>query len=439
MKKLIPILVLAATLCAFSGNGDNWPQWRGPFLNGTTDATDLPLKWSETENVKWKVPLPSWSGSTPAIWGDRIFVASANSPDEGDAPTRRQMGGRRKSVGKELLLLCFSKKDGKELWRTKLAEDNYIIGKQDMSSPSPITDGKTVWAMTGTGIVIALDMDGKVNWKVDLQEKYGEFGLNWGYASTPLLFENKLIIPVLHGMTTNDPSYLVALDPKDGKVLWKEDRPTDAVTESPDAYTTPVPLKYKDRTEIIVSGGDCVTAHDPETGKEIWRCEGLNPRNNPYYRTVASPLVVGEMVFACTKGGPMIALKGGGKGDVTESHTAWTRRTAYDVPTPVSDGKYLYVLNDRGRMSCLNPKTGEPHYRRERLPRGTYDASPLLADGRIYVTNERGTTTVIKAGPEFEILAENSLDDDYTLACIAVSGSELFIRTSTHLYCISEK
>ena len=418
----------------------HWPQWRGPSLDGTSDAEGLPVSWSETENVKWKTPLPSWSGATPVIWGDRIFVPTASALGEGgEAKVVRKMGGERRAEGGEVLLLCLSKTDGKELWRRKLDGGNEIVGKQNMSSPSPVTDGTRVVTLTGTGKLTAFDFDGEQLWRVDLVAKYGKFGLGWGYGASPLLFDGKVIVPVLHGMTTDSPSYLVAIDVTSGKEVWRVERPTDAVAESPDAYTTPVPLDYGDRTEILVSGGDYLTAHDPATGAEIWRCGGINPTKNQYYRTVASPVVVGDLVLACAKRGPTIACRIGGKGDVTESNTVWTSGDiAYDVPTPVTDGKNVYVLNDRGFFACIDPATGEPHYLKARLPKGIYDASPLLADGKIYVTNEGGRTAVLEAGQEFEVLGVNDLDDDYTISSIAVSGRELFIRTSKHLYCIAD-
>jgi outer membrane protein assembly factor BamB len=440
MSRFATTLLLSLLLSGAALGGENWPQWRGPSLNGTSDSTGLPEKWSETENVNWKVKLPSWSGSTPAIWGDRIFVASPNEAGSGaDAQTVRKMGGDRKPAGQELLLLCLSKKDGSQLWRHTLASGNYIIGKQNMSSPSPITDGEMVWALTGVGVLTALTVEGKEIWKFDLQKTYGKFGLNWGYGASPLLYENMLIVPVLHGMTTKDPSYLVAFEARTGKILWRVERPTDAKNEGPDAYTTPMIMKYADHTEIIIVGGDYFTGHNPKTGEEIWRCGGLNPTKDTFYRAVCSPAVVGDMVFACIKKGPFVGCKGGGKGLVTATHTLWTNVHGCDVPTPVSDGKYLYVLNDGGLMSCYEPATGKALYERQALPRGTYDASPLLADGKIYATNEKGRTTVIAVGPEFKILSENPLDDDYTLSSIAVSGKELFLRTSSHLYCIGKK
>jgi outer membrane protein assembly factor BamB len=436
----VNILLIAAAFAVGSPPDESdWPQWRGPRLNGTSAATKLPVAWSETKNVKWKVKLPSWSGATPVTWGDRIFVASASPPGVGpNAPNVKSMGGRRKPDGQDLLLLCLSRKDGSEIWRVKLAGGNYHIGKQNMSSPSPITDGKNVWAMTGTGVLAALTLEGKPVWQADLQKSYGKFGLNWGYGASPLLWDGMLIVPVLHGMETDDPSYLVAFDAASGKVLWRVERPTDAVNEGPDAYTTPIPMKVGDRTEIIIAGGDYITGHDPKTGRELWRCGGLNPTRDGFYRAVASPLIVDEMIFACIKTGPMVACRGGGTGLVTATHTAWTQRLPYDVPTPVSDGKLLYVLKDDGLMSCYEPKSGRVVYEKQRLPQGTYDASPLLADGKIYVINERARTTVVAAGPEFKVLAENPLDDDYTLASIAVTGNALLIRTSANLYLIGE-
>src|SRR5256885_12968193 len=162
MKSLPGVVALSILLCGSAIGGDNWPQWRGPSLNGTSDSTGLPEKWSETENLKWKAKLPSWSGATPAIWGDRIFVTSGSELAEGaNAPVVKKMGGNRKAEGKDLLLLCLSKKDGSELWRQKIEGVNYHIGKQNMSSPSPITDGKMVWWLTGTGILTGYTVEGK--------------------------------------------------------------------------------------------------------------------------------------------------------------------------------------------------------------------------------------------------------------------------------------
>jgi outer membrane protein assembly factor BamB len=307
-----------------------------------------------------------------------------------------------------------------------------------------VTDGKHVWSMTGNGVLTAFDMDGKEIWKRKLQDDYGNFGLNWGYGSSPLLFDSKLIVEVLHGNNTDDPSYLVAIDGATGKNVWRIERPTDAVRESPDAYTTPMVLRVGGQTQIVVLGGDYVTGHDPATGEEIWRGGGLNPSKQGNYRTIASPLIEGGLIYvsAPQKRMPVLAFRAGGKGDITETHLAWRwdEPGAPDVPTPVCDGTLLYLIGDRGTATCLDAKTGARVWGPERLNIGAdISSSPLLADGKIYVTGENGTTAVIAARPEFKSLATNPLDGSFTLSSIAVSGQQLFLRTSTHLYCIGSK
>ena len=272
----------------------------------------------------------------------------------------------------------------------------------------------------------------------DIQKEYGRFGLQWGYGSSPLLHDDALYVQVLHGMRTNDPSYLMRIDKATGRTVWRVERPTQARFESPDAYTTPALLRYGTATEIVITGGDVVTGHDPSTGKELWRANGLNPSNDGSYRIVASPVVYGDIVVAPSRERPIIALRAGGRGDVTRSHVLWSSGNGSDVPTPVTDGTYLYVVNDRGIMWCIDMKTGKDVYGRQRVRSGSYSGSPVLADGKIYVTNEDGVTVVVKAGPMFQVLAENDLDD-YTLSSPAISEGQIFIRTSKFLYAIGKR
>jgi outer membrane protein assembly factor BamB len=310
--------------------------------------------------------------------------------------------------------------------------------KQNMSSPSPVTDGRRVWVMTGTGVLKAFDFDGKELWARDIQKDYGRFGLNWGYGSSPLLHGDSLFVQVLHGMRTDDPSYLLRIDAATGKTIWRVERPTSARFESPDAYTTPALVRSGATVEIVVTGGDVVTGHDPATGKELWRANGLNPHNDGGYRIVASPVVYGDLIVAPSRERPMLVLKAGGRGDVTKSHLLWSFGNGPDVPTPVTDGTYVYVINDRGIMWCLDAKNGKEIYGRQRLRSATYSGSPVLADGKIYVTNEDGVTVVVKAGPAFEVLAENDFDD-YTLSSPAISEGQIFIRTTKFLYCVGKR
>jgi outer membrane protein assembly factor BamB len=310
--------------------------------------------------------------------------------------------------------------------------------KQNMSSTSPVTDGRNVYVMTGTGILKGFDFNGNELWARDIQKDYGRFGLNWGYASSPLLYEEALFVQVLHGMRTDDPSYVLRIDKQTGKTVWRVERPTQAIRESPDSYATPALLRHGNQVEIVVLGGDSVTGHDPATGKELWRGNGLNPDNNPNYRIVASPVVVDGIIYAPTRVRPLTAFRAGGRGDITESHRLWTFRNGPDVPTPVTDGKYFYVVTDGGVMYCLDAKTGQEIYGQQRLKPGTYSSSPVLADGKIYLTNEEGLTSVVKAGPQFEILAENALND-YCLSSPAISDGQIFMRTTQYLYCIGKR
>jgi outer membrane protein assembly factor BamB len=410
----------AAVLAAASAvvEADNWPQWRGPQLNGVSRETNLPTTWDKSTNIAWKLPMPSWSGSTPIVWGDRIFLNVAD--------------------GENLFLWAVERSSGSKLWERPLGGGNHKERKQNMSSPSPVTDGKRVWVMTGTGVLKGFDFAGKELWARDLQSEYGKFGLNWGYASSPLLHEGALYVQVLHGMKTDDPSYVMKVDAASGKTLWKVERPTKAISESPDAYTTPALLRYGTATEIVVTGGDVVTGHDPATGKELWRMDGLNPANNPYHRIVASPFVHEGIVYAPSRERPLLAIKAGGRGDITSTHRVWASEHGPDVPTPVTDGTYLYIVRDNGVMWCLDAKTGKPVYGPERLKSGTYSSSPVLADGKLYLSNEDGLTTVVKAGPKFEIVAENALED-YILSSPAISDGQVFIRTATHLWAIGNR
>jgi outer membrane protein assembly factor BamB len=252
-----------------------------------------------------------------------------------------------------------------------------------------------------------------------------------------------LYVQVLHGMKTDDPSYLLKIDAATGKTIWRHERPTPALSESPDSYTTPLWVDTPSRPELVITGGDVISGHNPATGEEYWRADVLNPQRARNYRIVASPTLVGDLIIAPTRNNPMVAIRPGGSGDVASSHVAWSFAQGPDVPTPVSDGKLLYIVRDGGVAFALDVKTGAVVYGPERLPNGTYSASPILADGKIYVTTEEeGITTVYRAGPKFEILSSNRLADDcspYCLSTVAISDGQLFIRTASYLWAIGDR
>jgi len=418
MRRFVPGL-LAATVglvVAPPLPAADWPQWRGPELRGTSPEKGLPLKWSLSEGVAWKLALPTGSGATPIVSGDRIFLNVA----EGDTVS----------------LWCLDRKTSAVVWKKPLgASAGHAHKKHNMSTPSPVTDGKRVFAMTGQGVLKGFDAAGKELWARDLQKEYGVFGTNWGYGSSPLLLEELLYVPVLHGMKTDEASYLLGVEAATGKTRFRVERPTKAHTESPDAYTTPTVARRGKEVEIVVTGADVVTGHDPKTGAERWRATGLNPDDNPYNRIVASPVAAGDVVVAPTRVKPMLVLKAFGSGDVTKSAVLWSFDRGPDVPTPATDGTLLYVLTDKGLLSCMDLATGKTHYGPERLRMGTYSSSPLLADGKLYLTNEDGVTSVVKAGTAFEVLAENVLEG-FTVSSPAAASGQIFIRTSSHLYAI---
>ena len=442
--------MILSILCSllFSASASDWPQWRGADMNGISSAKNIPAEWGPRKNVVWKAELPTWSGGTPVVHGDWIFLTSPSKPDpepERAEPVperggRRRRGPRRNPGGQDLLLIAMSRTDGAEKWRSVVDTGNALHRKQNNTSPSPVTDGKHVWVVTGTGQVAAYTVEGKQVWTFNLQETYGDFGLNWGYASSPLLYKNKLIIEILHGMHTDLPSYVTAYDTMTGKRLWKQVRPTDAQRESPDAYTTPVVATVDGKDQIVISGADNVTGHDPETGEELWRSGGMNPEGSGSYRIVGSPVVADGIVYATSRKKPILALKAGGTGDITASHLVWKFEGsgAPDVPSSVTDGKHYYMVDDRGLVSCLNAKTGETIWGPERTAQGTVSSSLVLAEGKLFILNENGVTTVVAAGSDYKLLATNELDGSYTLSSPAIAGNQIFIRTGTHLYCIGE-
>lgn len=416
MKRYVFLLIFLVPLV----HAENWPQWRGPALNGTSPEKNLPVKWTATENIAWKLPVQSRSGATPIVWGDYLFLSTGEADFEGN-----------------LELWCVDRNKGTVLWKKPLGGGNERHRKGNNTSPSPVTDGKTVWAMTGTGVFKAFDFKGNELWSRNIQQEYGRFGQNWGYGSSPLLFEDSLYVQVLHGMHTSDPSYVLRVEAKTGKTLWRVERPSPATRESPDSYTTPAIFKDGKRTELIVTGGDVMTGHDLVSGKELWRGTGFNPTNRQDFRVIASPLVYGGVVYAPTRERPLLAFQlARGEGESPKQIFSFDHGP--DVPTPVSDGKYFYSVNDRGVVYALDAKTGTEVYGGQRLRAATYSSSPTLADGKLYITDEDGVTSVVKAGPQFEVLAENPLEG-YTLSTPAISDGQIFIRTDKFLYAIGQR
>lgn len=440
LRATFAILAASALTAAADPVDDNWAQWRGPRSTGyAPNARSLPVKWSETENIVWKVKTPSWSAATPAIWGDTIYILSAEQGFLNPTYDTRQLSRAPEKSSDKIFLIALNRLTGAERWRTVIDSGNELHRKQNSASPSPITDGKHIWVMTGHLRLSCVTVEGKPVWQRDLVTDYGQVGLNHGYASTPLLDGGRLYIQVVHGFRSDNPSYTLAIDKLTGKTIWKHLRPAPGQMESKDNYGTPQLAVVDGKKELVIFGGDIATGQDPDTGAELWRIGGFNPTDFKMNRTISSLVTVGGHVIAGgNRGRPFIAFRAGGRGDVTGKNEIWNNNLGADVPTPASDGKLLYVLNDKGFYNLLDLASGKVIYEGQRIEPGSYSASPLLADGKLYAINEEGTTTVTRAGPQFEVLGINKLDG-YTLASPIAAGNHLYIRTGEAIYCIGNK
>lgn len=425
---------LASALVCVALSAENWPQWRGPHLNGSSSEKGLPAVLDKAAPT-WVAPLPGKSGATPAVWNDHIFVTS---PD----------------AQKNLQLLALNRKDGSVRWQQTITVGDKEIGRNNMSSPSPVTDGKRVYAMFATGDLVAFDFDGKQVWARNLARDYGKFAIMWIYGSSPVLHEGRLYVQVLQrdnpaeyahamdGKPTRE-SYILAIDAKDGKDVWRHVRTTDSTKESMESYATPLPYKSKAGWELLVVGGDHVTAHALKDGAELWRAR-LYEKRDDWYRIVTSPVASEGLIYAAgPKGQPVVALKDGGKGNVTESHVAWRFSEApTDCPTPLLYNGSLYVLEGNMKkervLSCLDPKTGARKWSGTLPINDPIWASPTGADGKIYLVSERGTVLVVEAGNEFKVVGRTDFEESPTRSSVAVAHGQIFVRTARNLYCFGK-
>ena len=415
-----------------SASAENWPQWRGPFLNGFTTEKNLPITWSKTENVLWIARMPGPGQTTPIIWEDRVFVSAIENESE------------------KMWAICLNRSDGRELWKHEMGIGFFTQTGNNGASPSPIVDGERVYFLFGTGDLTAFDMEGRIVWQRNIERDHGRIQINFRYGASPLLYRDKLYISVLHRHTKVEAepgqptpmSYLLCIDPETGKDLWKRERKTDAVSESMEAYTTPYPFEGQNGPLIIVAGGDYVTAHDPDDGEEVWRSVNLNPNKKKDYRLVPSVVSADEMVvFYEPRGEAMFAIEDGASGQLAEDDLAWTiQENAPDVCSPlVMDGK-LFVLDGRKRvMSCLDPKTGEVYWRGKLGMTKVFQASPTGADGKIYCISMGGEVIVLSAGDKFEVLSRIDMGEGVCRSTISAAYGQLFIRTSENLYCVGNK
>jgi outer membrane protein assembly factor BamB len=381
-----------------------WPGWRGPSAQGYVAGSGYPDTWSDTENVLWKVGVPGRGNSSPIVWDDRLFLTTAYD------------GGRKLSI------LCYRRADGTLRWETPVPHEGVERGhaKNGHASATPVTDGKRVYASFGSQGLVAVDFAGKIVWQRPLPplDNYH------GSAGSPVLYGNTVILYQDH----KGQSFVAAFDRETGKTRWWTDRKTRI------GWGTPITLRAGGRDELIVSSEDAVSAYDPRNGRPLWTAQGNT------FEVIPTPTVGHGLVF-CSSGraGPTLAIRPGGKGDVTDTHVVWeTVKGSSFVPPTIIVGEQLYMVNDMSSVvTSYEAKTGELVFQgRLGSPRREgFSASPVAVDGKVFFTNDDGETFVLKAGPQLEILHVNRLNAR-TLASPALVDGRWYFRTDRQLLCI---
>jgi outer membrane protein assembly factor BamB len=401
----LPLLLLASRASA-----EEWPGWRGPWGDGTSAETGIPLRWGKSENIAWKVPIPGIGHSSPIVWGDRVFVTTCLLKEQ------------------QRLLLCLDRRDGKLLWQrvvvTAPLERKHHLNSY--ASSTPATDGKHVWVtfLAYPDLVVACyDLDGQLVWK----RSPGRFYSVHGFCSPPVLYKDMVII----NGDQDAEAYLVALNKATGAVRWRADRPNR--TRS---YCPPLLIDVAGQKQLVLSGSKCVAAYDPDIGRQLWLIDG------PTEQFVAS-LVYTDGVLFLTAGFPEyhnMGIRPDGSGNVTHTHVLWhekkvpARKAAY-VPSPIAHGHHFFLVSDGGYAHCFEAKTGKRLWMQQLGSH--HSASPVSAGGHLYFTADDGTTYVLKAGPIFELVSRNEIGEE-CYASPAVSRGQIFLRTLHHLCCIGK-
>ena len=417
MLYVVRYIVILLLFCVCSlAQAENWPGWRGPHGDGTSDEKNVPTHWTDKDNIAWKIEIPGKGHASPIVWNDRIFVVTCVEAEQAR------------------LLLCFST-DGKELWRREVLKSplEHKHTLNSFASSTPVTDGSLVYvtflsaeknddgrqSTLGEMVVAAYDFDGNQKWLV----RPGRFSSMHGYCSSPILFEDKLIVNGDH----DGDGYIVALNKATGEQIWKINR--DNKTRS---YSTPIIRDVGGRTQMVLTGSKCVTSYDPRTGERYWFVNG------PTEQFVASMVFNGKLFFL-TAGFPehhAMAIRPDGSGDVTKTNIAWWVKKDAScgyVPSPIICGDYFLIACDTGIGTCYEADSGERMWKERLGPH--YSASLVTANGLVYFLGDDGVTKIVKPGKELEVLAENKLGEN-CYASPAISSGRIYQRGEQHLFCI---
>ena len=401
LSALIPLVLSAAT-------AEEWPAWRGPRGDGTSTETALPVRWSATENVLWKTPIPGKGHSSPIVWGDRIFLTTCVEGEQ------------------KRMLLCLDAGSGKVLWKrtvltARLERKNKL---NSYASSTPATDGRRVWVsfMAYPKVwVVCYDVEGKELWR----RSPGELHAVHGFCSSVIPYKDWVIVNADQDAPDNKRAYIAAMDKATGKERWRINRPNRIRSYSPPFITAAA-----GRDQMVLSGSRCVASYDPDTGKQIWIIDG------PTDQFVAS-MVYTDGMFCMTGGFPtrhILGIRPDGTGNVTKTHVVWheTTNPSY-VPSPIAHDKHFFVVSDKGVAQCLEARTGKRRWM-EQLGKH-HSASPISAAGRLYFPDDNGVTWILQAGATFKVLAKNDIGEP-TVASPAVSPGRIYLRARNTLYCI---
>ena len=439
MVRLAFILTVIASVSVAAAD---WPHWRGPHATGTTTERNLPVRWSATENVIWKAPIAGLGVSTPIVSGDRVFVTSqigSGIRQPGNHPRLVQGGGAAEAGERELgssrkprvaddrtffVVESFHRADGRRLWEYRVQADGPLPGvhdKHNLASPSPVTDGEMVYAWFGTGQIAALDMSGKQVWRRHLGKEIAPFNVIWGHTSSPVIYGDLLILLCDH----EPASYLLAVDKRTGEQRWRADRGKGRLS-----YSTPLVVDTPGGPELIVNSSERVDAYDAKTGTLLWYTGGTNRFPIPM------PVFHDGLIYMSRgyRSGPYMAIRPGGRGDVSKSHVVWEVSTgAPYISSLVYDAGLIYMATDVGGVTVVDAKTGQ-RVSQQRID-GIFSASPAAADGKIFFVSETGETIVMQSGRTPTVLARNDLGER-AMASPAISNGRIYIRTDDHLYSI---
>lgn len=418
-----------------------WPQFRGPEARGIANGPNLPDRWSTTENIAWKTEVPGRGWSSPIVWGNRVFLTTAVNRGELETPKKGlYFGGNRPDAPKvqqEYKVICLDLSSGKKLWEQSVHQgppQGPIHIKNSFASETPVTDGERVYAYFGNLGLFCFDLEGRSVWSKRFEPRVMRNG--WGTAASPVLHGDHLYI-----VNDNDvESYLLCLDKRTGKEVWR------VVRDEKSNWSTPFIWRNAQRTEIVTAGTDKVRSYDLN-GKLLWWFTGMSKI------TIATPYESQGLLYVSAgyvndPNRPLYAIRAGASGDISlgpdqksNKFIAWClpKAAPYNPTTLIYDG-WLYVLYDRGMMSCLQPATGEIMYEREKIPEGKhFTVSPWAYNGKIFCLNEDGVTFVLRAGKKFEILHTNRLaDDEMCMATPAIVGDRLLLRTEKSVYCVRQ-